>query len=139
MAITFTTEKKGFKLIDRRALRDWISRVATRHKKHCGNIHYVFVSDDQLLEMNQRFLNHNTYTDIITFDYTEENVIHGDIFISVDRVKDNADKFSTEFKDELHRVMIHGILHLCGLKDKTKKDTEKMREEENRSLSNRPF
>lgn len=139
MAVTFTTETKGFKLTERTALKAWIQRIAADHKKKCGNIHYVFVSDDRLLQMNIEFLDHSTYTDIITFDYSEGEVIHGDIFISTDRVKDNAHKFKSEFKDELHRVMIHGVLHLCGFKDKSKKDAEMMRREENRSLSKRPF
>jgi probable rRNA maturation factor len=139
MAISFSIETEGFSLKQRNDLKNWIKKTTAIHKKQCGNIHYVFVNDDRLLEMNQQFLNHNTFTDIITFDYSEGNNIHGDIFISIDRVRENAKKFETSFNNELHRVMIHGVLHLCGLKDKSKADAERMRQEENRSLGIRHF
>ena len=99
-----------------------------------GDISYVFCTDDELLEVNQKHLNHNTYTDIITFDYTESKTINSDIFISIDRITENAKKFEVTFEDELHRVMIHGILHLCGYKDKTKADADLMRKKENQAL-----
>ena len=121
------------------AIKKWIDVVIKKEKRKLGEIHYVFVSDEELLEMNEQFLKHNTYTDIITFDYSEGKTINGDIFISIDRVKDNASKFKTEFNDELHRVIIHGVLHLCGYKDKTKKDASLMRKMEENSLSKRSF
>ena len=96
-----------------------------------GEITIVFCTDDYLLEMNKRYLNHNFYTDIITFDYSENGVISGDLFISIDRVNDNAGSFSVSVDNELKRVIYHGVLHLCGYKDKTEKDKKEMREKEN--------
>ncbi|MBP9069709.1 MAG: rRNA maturation RNase YbeY [Bacteroidia bacterium] len=139
MAISFTSQHKKFKLLKSAAIKKWIDVVIKKEKRKLGEIHYVFVSDEELLEMNKQFLKHNTYTDIITFDYSEGKTINGDIFISIDRVKDNASKFKTEFNDELHRVIIHGVLHLCGYKDKTKKDASLMRKMEENSLSKRSF
>lgn len=139
MAIVFNTEAEGFKLKNKTALKNWVKQIALSHKKKCGNIQYVFVNDEELLLLNQQYLNHQTLTDIITFDYSEENIIHGDVYISCERVAENAQKFKVNVDDELHRVMIHGILHLCGFKDKSTKDAEKMRLEENRSLSKRAF
>ncbi len=139
MAISFTSQHKKFKLLKSAAIKKWIDVVIKKEKRKLGEIHYVFVSDEELLEMNKQFLKHNTYTDIITFDYSEGKTINGDIFISIDRVKDNATKFKTEFNDELHRVIVHGVLHLCGYKDKTKKDAALMRKMEENSLSKRAF
>jgi rRNA maturation RNase YbeY len=96
-----------------------------------GEITIVFCTDDYLLEMNKRYLSHNFYTDIITFDYSENGVISGDLFISVDRVNDNAGSFSVSVDNELKRVIYHGVLHLCGYKDKTENDIKEMREKEN--------
>ncbi|MBK7816765.1 MAG: rRNA maturation RNase YbeY [Sphingobacteriaceae bacterium] len=139
MAISFTSQYKTFKLSKSTSIKKWIETIIKKEKRRAGEIHYVFVSDEDLLKMNKKFLNHNTYTDIITFDYCEDKTINGDIFISIDRVKDNASKFKTEFTDELHRVLIHGVLHLCGYKDKTKKDASLMRKMEENSLSKRSF
>jgi probable rRNA maturation factor len=139
MAISFTSQYKTFKLLKSAAIKKWIDVVIKKEKRRLGEIHYTFVSDEELLEMNKQFLKHNTYTDIITFDYSEGKTVNGDIFMSIDRVKDNATKFNTEFNDELHRVIIHGVLHLCGYKDKTKKDAALMRKMEENSLSKRSF
>ena len=139
MAISFTSQHKKFKLLKSAAIKKWIDVVIKKEKRRLGEIHYTFVSDEELLEMNKQFLKHNTYTDIITFDYSEGKTVNGDIFMSIDRVKDNASKFKTEFNDELHRVIIHGVLHLCGYKDKTKKDASLMRKMEENSLSKRSF
>lgn len=139
MAISFTSQNIPFSLKNKLALKDWIKHVALKEKKHVGSINYVFLSDDALLKMNVDYLDHDTYTDIITFDYTEGTKINGDIFISVDRVVENADKFKVSFTDELHRVIIHGVLHLCGYKDKKKADAELMRKKENTSLKIRGF
>ena len=100
-----------------------------------GHLNFVFTNDETILKTNIQFLNHNTYTDIITFDYCEDNLISGDIIISTERVQENAKKFNAEFDTELKRVVIHGVLHLCGYKDKTAKDSEVMRKKENQALS----
>ena len=139
MAISFTSQYKTFKLSKSTSIKKWIETIIKKEKRRAGEIHYVFVSDEDLLKMNKKFLNHNTYTDIIKFDYCEDKTINVDIFISIDRVAENTAKFKTEFTDELHRVLIHGVLHLCGYKDKTKKDATLMRKMEENSLSKRPF
>jgi probable rRNA maturation factor len=132
--ITFQNQSISFKLKEKARLKSWIKAVTETEKHVLGDINYIFCSDDELLEINVQHLNHNTYTDIITFDYTEGKKINSDIFISVDRVEENAKKFKVPFEEELHRVMIHGILHLCGYKDKTKTDAELMRKKENGAL-----
>jgi probable rRNA maturation factor len=139
MAFVFTYHKVKFKLDKIAGIKKWIEAIAKTEKKTVGGINYVFVTDEELFKMNKKYLNHGTYTDIITFDYTEGKEISGDIFISVDRVKENAKKFKVKFDDELHRVMIHGVLHLCGYKDKTPKDSKEMRKKEDFSLSKRSF
>ena len=102
----------------RRIISRWIKIVAENYKKRVGDISYIFCSDKKILEVNKEYLKHGYYTDIITFDYSENNVISGDIFISVDTVRTNAEKFGDTYSNELHRVIIHGILHLCGIDDK---------------------
>ena len=139
MAVSFTSQNFLFTLKNKQDLKEWIKTIIDNEKKITGQINYTFVSDEALLKMNMEFLNHNTYTDIITFDYCENKKINGDIFISIDRVKENATKFKVPFEDELHRVIIHGVLHLCGYKDKTKKDVEIIRKKENSSLAKRAF
>jgi probable rRNA maturation factor len=139
MAISFTSQNIPFSLKNKLALKDWIKQIALKEKKQVGYINYVFLSDETLLKMNVDYLDHDTYTDIITFDYTEGKKISGDIFISVDRIAENAVKFKVSFTDELHRVIIHGVLHLCGYKDKKKADAELMRNKENASLKIRRF
>ena len=132
--ISFQNQSISFKLKEKTKLKAWIKAVTEKEKHRLGDISYIFCSDDELLDINIQHLNHNTYTDIITFDYTEGNRISSDIFISVDRVEENAKKFKVSFEEELHRVMIHGILHLCGYKDKSKADAELMRKKENAAL-----
>ena len=132
--ISFHNQTIAFKLKHKAKLRQWIKTVTEKEKHKLGTINYVFCTDEELLEINIKHLNHNTYTDIITFDYTEGKTINSDIFISIDRVTENAQKFQVAFETELHRVMIHGILHLCGYKDKTKADAELMRKKENRAI-----
>lgn len=139
MAFVFTYHKVKFKLDKVAGIKKWIEAIAKTEKKAIGGINYVFVGDDELLKLNKQYLKHNSYTDIITFDYSEPKEISGDIFISIDRVKDNAKKFKVKFDDELHRVMIHGVLHLCGYKDKTPKDAREMRKKEDFSLGKRAF
>ena len=102
--------------------------------KKCGDISYIFCSDEKILEINREYLDHDYYTDIITFDYTEKNRISGDIFISIDTVKSNADEFKVSYEEELHRIIIHGILHLCGINDKGPGEREIMTQKENEAL-----
>ena len=109
--------------------------LVCEEEKILGDISIIFVSDEYLLEMNQSYLSHDYYTDIITFDYCEGNLISGDLFISVDRVEENADTFNVAFLSELHRVMIHGVLHLCGYKDKSMEEEKQMRLLENKYLN----
>ncbi|MFZ6038438.1 MAG: rRNA maturation RNase YbeY [Bacteroidota bacterium] len=135
MAITFQAENVALPNIKKRATSNWIKVVAEEYGKKAGDISYIFCDDAKILEINQTYLHHDFYTDIITFDYSEGDRISGDIFISIDTVRSNAEKYGTNFDDELHRVIIHGILHLCGLKDKSEADSKKMREAEDKALS----
>ena len=112
-----------------------LTSLVKEEGKLLGDVSVIFVSDDYLLEMNQTYLNHDYYTDIITFDYCEQNIISGDLFISVDRVRENADVFNADFRTDLHRVIIHGVLHLCGYKDKTEENEKEMRVLENKYLN----
>ena len=135
MAITFQAENVALPNIRKRATSNWIKVVAEKYGKKAGDISYIFCDDAKILEINQTYLHHDFYTDIITFDYSEGNRISGDIFISIDTVRSNAEKFETNFDEELHRVIIHGILHLCELKDKSETDGKKMRKAEDEALS----
>ncbi|MBS1635111.1 MAG: rRNA maturation RNase YbeY [Bacteroidetes bacterium] len=134
MSVSFHNQSIRFTLKNKSILRKWIESTASAEGFITGDIAYVFCTDEELLDINIRHLNHDTYTDIITFDYTEDALISGDIFISIDRVKENAAKFKTSFENELQRVMIHGVLHLCGYKDKTRAQSELMRSKENTAL-----
>ena len=134
MAVSFSNDSISFNLKQKTKLKSWIKSVIEKEKHILGNLNYTFTSDEALLKINVEYLNHNTYTDIITFDYCEGKTVNGDIFISVDRVEENAKKFESPFEEELHRVMIHGVLHLCGYKDKSKADSVMMRKKENASL-----
>ncbi len=125
--IRFFNENTSFRLRNKKSIRAWISDAVINEGKIPGEISVIFCNDSFLLDMNIRYLNHDTLTDIITFEYNEGLLISGDIFISIERVKENARLFSKSFNDELHRVIIHGMLHLCGYKDKTMKDTATMR------------
>ncbi len=115
--------------------KKWLQNAIEKENTKTGEINYIFCSDKQLLEINNKHLQHDFYTDIITFDYRENNTISGDIFISVDRVKENAEINNEDFENELNRVLIHGILHIIGYKDKTKKDSELMRKKENEYIN----
>ena len=117
----------------------WYSNVCEVEVKELGEVSIIFCSDEHLLEMNKEYLEHDYYTDIITFDYTQDALVSGDLFISMDRVKDNADEFDVPFQDELHRVCVHGLLHLCGYRDKSESDEELMRSKENEMLKLREF
>ena len=134
MAVTFQNQDITFTLKDKLKIKAWIKRIIEAEKNTLGELNFVFTSDANLLNINVQFLNHNTYTDIITFDYCEAQQINGDIIISVERVRENARTFNSPFENELKRVIIHGVLHLCGYKDKSKKDVELMRRKENAAL-----
>jgi rRNA maturation RNase YbeY len=134
MAITFTSQHTDFKLKQGTKIKAWIKKIIELEKKQEGQLNFVFTTDDDLLKVNQQFLKHDTYTDIITFDYTEGKVLKADIMISVDRVGENAIKLKVDKQEELKRVIIHGVLHLCGYKDKSKADSELMRKKENWAL-----
>ena len=133
--ITYEAEGVKFPNIKKRETSNWIRQVAASYGKKVGDIAYMFVNDDKILETNIQFLGHDYYTDIITFDYNEGKVINGDLMISLDTVFTNADKFGKPYDEELHRVIIHGILHLCGLNDKGPGEREIMEAAEDKALS----
>ena len=128
-----------FSLEDKEKISSWVTFVLDQEERELGEINYIFCDDDYLHEINVKTLKHNTLTDIISFDYTVGDVVSGDIYISYERVRENAEKFALDFKDELHRVMIHGILHYCGYQDKGEKDKLIMRSKEDYYLSLRTF
>lgn len=132
--IQFLTENIELPEIDQTKVSRWIKQVAAQNGKKTGNINYIFCDDERILEVNKEFLQHDYYTDIITFDYSSEKQISGDIFISIDTVKSNAEGLKISFEEELHRVIIHGILHLCGQDDKTPETQEEMTRKENEAL-----
>ena len=134
--IRFFTEEISFILKDKNKLRKWIQVVIGNEGKLPGDLNYIFCSDNYLYKLNIEYLNHDTLTDIITFDVSEDaDEISGEIYISIDRVKENAKKFKVPFYNELHRVMIHGILHLAGYHDKTPEEVSEMRSKEDYYLS----
>ncbi len=139
MPISFHSEDIPFLLKNRRLLREWITACVAREGFEVGDITYIFCSDEHLLAMNREHLKHDYYTDIITFDYSSGEHLSGDLFISIDRVRDNARSLKQPVYDELHRVMIHGVLHLAGHSDKTKADALRMRELEESCLTLRTF
>ncbi|HCY40621.1 MAG TPA: rRNA maturation RNase YbeY [Prolixibacteraceae bacterium] len=130
MSINYCSEDVSVPKIKKRKISGWIKETIISEGKTPGEISFIFCSDNFLLEVNKQYLNHDYFTDIITFDYVENNVISGDIFISCDRVKENAKEFNAEFLNELSRIIIHGVLHLCGYKDKSKKDKFLMTQKE---------
>ena len=133
MAIQFSFQT-NYPLKSRTKIKQWIKQVIEAKGKKTGNITYIFCDDEYLLEVNKQYLQHDYYTDVITFDYVENDLISGDIFISTDRVRENALAFGSSETEELHRVIIHGALHLLGLKDKSEKEASKMRQAENEAL-----
>ena len=135
--ITYQTEGTRMPDIKKRETTEWIKKVAATYGKKVGEIAYIFCSDEKILEVNRQYLEHDYYTDIITFDYTEGNRIGGDLFISLDTVRTNAEQFNQPYERELYRVIIHGILHLCGINDKGPGEREIMEEAENKALDTR--
>ncbi len=134
MEITFQSEGVEHPQIDEEKIANWIESVAKTYNKETGEISYLFCNDEKMLEVNQEYLNHDFYTDIITFDYSQENTISGDIIISLQTVESNSQMYKTDFLEELHRVIIHGILHLSGLKDESEEEEKAMRNAENSAL-----
>ena len=134
MLITFEAEEVAFPKIKKTELSNWIKSVVEKHQKKTGEIAYLFCDDVKILETNRDYLQHDFYTDIITFDYSIEDTISGDILISLDTVESNSQTFETNFAEELHRVIIHGVLHLCGLNDHTPEEEQLMRDAENDAL-----
>ncbi len=138
--IEYASENTDFELANEAAVTQWLLLLSKAEGADIEALSYIFCNDEYLLEMNQEYLDHDTYTDVITFDYAEEEgIIEGDIFISVERVKENAEQLNVSFDDELHRVMAHGLLHLLGYKDKTEADQQQMRQKEDNCLSLRSF
>lgn len=128
--VSFFSEDIDFSLNKSHVYQEWIEQMVQLENKILGEISYVFCTDEYLHKINLQYLEHDTYTDIITFDYSDGNIVAGDIFISVDRVKENAKTYECSFTKELSRVIIHGVLHLVGYKDKTIEDSETMRAKE---------
>ncbi len=133
--ITYNVEGVKMPKIKKRENSAWVKSVAASYGKKVGEIAYIFVNDEKILEVNRQYLSHDYYTDIITFDYCEGDTISGDLFISLDTVRTNAEQVGTTYEQELHRVIIHGILHLCGINDKGPGEREIMEAAENKALA----
>jgi probable rRNA maturation factor len=132
--IRFNSEDIAVPVLDQNSVIDWILQVALIYGKKVGEINYNFCSDARILEINQQYLQHTYYTDIITFDYSEKDIISGDIYIGAETVRSNAIQFGFPYETEIHRVIIHGILHLCGFKDKTPETEKIIHEQEDEAL-----
>lgn len=135
MAIRFSVQSGTFELAEEEKVRRWLAEVVVRRGKTVGNINYLFCDDEYLIEVNRHYLNHDTYTDIITFDYVAGGFVSGDIMISVERVGENAGQYGVPFEQELHRVIVHGVLHLLGQGDKSDAEAAEMRRQEEQALS----
>ena len=133
--ITFNSLSLPIPALDVRTEEAWLRRVAAQHERRLGEINYIFCNDEEILATNRQYLQHDYYTDIITFDYDEGDRINGDIVISLDTVRTNSEKFGKPYDEELHRVIIHGILHLCGINDKGPGEREIMEANEDRALA----
>ena len=133
--ITYSAEGVKFPKIKRRDTTAWIRRVAATYSKRVGEVGYLFCDDEHILQVNREYLQHDYYTDIITFDYCEGDMLNGDLVISLDTIRTNAEQFGRPYDEELHRVIIHGILHLCGQNDKGPGEREQMEAAENRALA----
>jgi len=135
--ITYNTDGVRMPDIKKRATTAWIKAVVASYGRKVGEIGYMFVDDEKILEVNREYLGHDYYTDIITFDYDEDDVVSGDLIISLDTVRSNAELFQKDYDEELHRVIIHGVLHLCGINDKGPGEREIMEAAENKALAMR--
>lgn len=136
--ISFTTIEQKFSLKNKLTVRNWVKSILSNENKKLGDIVFVFCTDEYLAGLNEKFLNHDTLTDIITFDYSEKDKLSGDICIGIERVRENSVNFSTTFNEELGRVMAHGVLHLAGYKDKSSSDKIQMRQKEDLYLLSYP-
>jgi len=134
MSLNFVSLKKNFHFTEQKKIKKWLSSVIISKEKYISDINIIFCTDKYLLDLNINYLNHNTLTDIITFDYSFDEDVSGDLYISIDRIKYNAEKFGVSFNSELNRVMVHGILHLCGYHDKSKSESKLMKYQENKQL-----
>ncbi len=133
--ISFHSENIPFLLKNKKSYKQWLISIISNEQKTIGDISIIFCTDDFLLEINKTYLSHDYYTDVITFNYNEDNIVSGDIFISIDRVKENSSQFSDKFENELKRVMVHGVLHLLGYEDKSPKQEKAMRKREDEALN----
>lgn len=133
--ITYLAQQTELPIFNQLAVNEWIKQVARNHNRVVGPLTYIFCSDDRIIEVNRQFLNHDYFTDIITFDYSSHKRISGDMFISLDTVKSNAELFQRAYNEELMRVVIHGVLHLCGINDKGPGEREIMEAHENEALA----
>lgn len=133
--IQYVAEGVNMPAFKKREINRWITEVAASYARKVGEIVYIFCSNEKMLELNKQYLNHDDYTDVISFDYSEKEIISGDIFVGVETVKSNSEKFGVSFEEELMRILIHGILHLCGQDDKTPELRLEMTEKENQALS----
>lgn len=124
----------SFQLKNKNSYKKWLKEIAKNEGRRVGELNYIFCDNAYLLDINVQYLQHDTYTDIITFDYSEDNMIAGDIFISVEMVSENAKEFAVSFEEELLRVLSHGVYHLCGYKDKTKIEAQEMRKKEEEAI-----
>lgn len=135
MPIFIHEQETKFHVKQKRFIKKWLTKLIGNHNYRCGDINIILQTDEELLSLNQSALNHDTYTDIITFNYNEENSINGDLYISIERIKENAIKFAVSTEEELYRVMAHGVLHLLGFNDKKTDEQIIMRQKENEALS----
>lgn len=133
--IHFFNENIAYTIKQKTKIKQWLNQTIECERFTCGDINIILCADEYLLKINQEYLHHDTFTDIITFDYSEKNKLSGDLFISIERVKENSAQYSGVVYNELLRVMVHGVLHLCGYKDKTPQDEKQMREKEDEYLS----
>ena len=132
--IIYNTDNVKMPVFPKRKISNWIKQIAETYEKRVGEVSYIFCSEEKILQVNKEYLSHDYITDVITFDYSENKTISGDIFICIETVRSNATEYKSTFIEELYRVMIHGILHLCGLSDKTGKERANMRKKEFEAL-----
>lgn len=138
MTIDFQNIDVAMPDFDKQAVALWLDGVARKHDRVCGPLNYIFCNDDKILQVNRQFLNHDYFTDIITFDYSRRHIVSGDMFISLDTVATNAELFDGDYRRELLRVVVHGLLHLCGINDKGPGEREIMEAHENAALAMLP-
>ena len=136
MAVRYFNDGVSFQPEGKRKISQWLKQVAAKEGKKTGHLNFIFVSEEIILDINKKYLHHHHYTDVITFDQSAGNTVSGEMYISVDTVRSNAKAYRADFRNELLRVMVHGVLHLCGYKDQTASERRKMREKEDHYLEN---